>query len=560
MTDGLKDKFRVAIIDILSANPSVERIVLFGSRAMETFTIASDVDIALFGDELTPTDQSKLAAAVDELSMPQQVDLLLYNSITKKELLQHIEEHGVEWFARKPPNSASRPRNPKSSTSSSGPIWRRLGMADEWRQSTLDRLGRIVTGKTPPSKDGDFFGGTIPFVTPTDFDGRRIIAETGRYLTEEGVASVSNARIPACAVMVTCIGSDMGKAAIAGRDCLTNQQINSIVLNSENDYRYVYYHLSHRKAEIRSRASGSAQPILNKTGFGALGIDIPPLREQQAIACILGSLDDKIELNRRMNRTLEGMARAIFKSWFVDFEPVRAKAAGQQPPGLKPDLANLVPDHFEDSELGEIPKGWKARALPEIIQVNPTRSLPKGTTAPYLDMSNMPTDGPSPDAWIMREAGSGMKFINGDTLVARITPCLENGKTAFVSFLDDGQTGWGSTEYIVLRPKGDIPPVFAYLLARWDDFRTFSIHQMTGSSGRQRVPADSLTKFKLATPDIDSPLFTELGKLIVPLFGRIETAIEESRTLAALRDALLPKLISGELRVPDAERIVGRCS
>jgi type I restriction enzyme S subunit len=296
------------------------------------------------------------------------------------------------------------------------------------------------------------------------------------------------------------------------------------------------------------------------TSLRSIQVNLPPLREQQAIACILGVLDDKIELNRRRNRTLEAIAKAIFQSWFVDFDPVRAKADGQKPAGLSKDLAALFPDSFEDNELGDIPKGWSICPLPEVCEVNPTRSLSKGTVAPYLDMANMPTQGPSPEAWVMREMGSGIKFINGDTLVARITPCLENGKTAFVDFLENGQIGWGSTEYIVLRPKGAIPPVFAYLLARTEDFRSFAIQQMTGSSGRQRVPADSLTKYHLVTPNSDSELFEQLGRLVTPMFQRITANMHQTRALATLRDALLPKLISGEQRVPDAERIVGRAT
>ena len=307
-------------------------------------------------------------------------------------------------------------------------------------------------------------------------------------------------------------------------------------------------------------------------------VTIPPLKEQEAIACILGALDDKIELNRRMNRTLEEMARAIFKSWFIDFDPVRRNAArAQNQPSPRPDgspsptgrgdggegcvetFAALFPDSFEDSDLGEIPKGWSVRPLPKIMHINPTRSLPKGTLAPYLDMANMPTQGPSPDTCVMREMGSGMKFRNGDTLVARITPCLENGKTAFVDFLADEEVGWGSTEYIVLRPKGTIPPLFAYLLARTDEFRMFAIQQMTGSSGRQRVPAASLEKYRIVTPDIDSPLYLNFGNIVSPMFDRIRASMLQSRTLAALRDTLLPKLISGVLRVKDAERIAGRC-
>ena len=154
-------------------------------------------------------------------------------------------------------------------------------MAGEWRDATLDQLGRIITGKTPPSSQREFFSGDVPFVTPSDFDGRRIIERTERYLSNKGADSVRSSRIPAGAVMISCIGSDMGKAAVAGRDCITNQQINSIIVDSGDDPLYVYYNLSTRKAEIRSAAGGSAQPILNKSAFGQLDILLPPGRSNE---------------------------------------------------------------------------------------------------------------------------------------------------------------------------------------------------------------------------------------------------------------------------------------
>jgi type I restriction enzyme S subunit len=337
-------------------------------------------------------------------------------------------------------------------------------------------------------------------------------------------------------------------------------------------FYYLLRYLRPNFVGIASNKQTTGLGHVTKRDLENMEVAYPDPKEQQAIACILGALDDKIELNRRRNRTLEAMARAIFQSWFVDFDPVKAKAAVRREhpkwtdeqvsraacPKLKPEIATLFPDRFEDSPLGPIPADWRARPLPEVCEVNPPRSLSRGTVAPYLDMANMPTQGPSPESWVMREMGTGMKFINGDTLVARITPCLENGKTAFVDFLQDGQVGWGSTEYIVLRPRGTIPPVFAYVLARTEGFRSFAIQQMTGSSGRQRVPADSLSKFQITTPEVGAELFHLFGKLVAPLFERIKVSMAQSRTLAALRDALLPKLISGELRVPDAERIVGR--
>ncbi|MBI2857119.1 MAG: restriction endonuclease subunit S, partial [Chloroflexi bacterium] len=236
-----------------------------------------------------------------------------------------------------------------------------------------------------------------------------------------------------------------------------------------------------------------------------------------------------------------------------DFDPVRAKAEGRDP-GLPQPLADLFPARLVDSELGEIPEGWEVKPLPEAVDVNPSRTLRKGAVAPYLDMANMPTRGHSPDAVIERPFGSGMRFVNGDTLVARITPCLENGKTAYVDFLRSGQVGWGSTEYIVLRAKPPLPEEFAYCLARSDEFREFSIQSMTGSSGRQRVPAEALSHFRVvAAPKPIAQLF---GRFIKPFIARASSATKEGRTLAALRDALLPKLISGELRVKDVQRFV----
>jgi type I restriction enzyme S subunit len=331
--------------------------------------------------------------------------------------------------------------------------------------------------------------------------------------------------------------------------------------NDPADTRYLYYALL--MADFGEVTTGSAQPqitighLSRKEVFWA-----DDKHERAAIAHILGTLDDKIELNRKMAATLEAMARALFKAWFVDFEPVRAKMEGrwqrgQSLPGLPAHLYDLFPDRLVETEQGEIPEGWELVALPELIEVNPARSLRKGDIAPYLDMANMPTCGHAPDEVIERPFGSGMRFVNGDTLVARITPCLENGKTAFVDFLQEGQIGWGSTEYIVLRPKAPLPPEFAYCLARSSAFREFAIQSMTGTSGRQRVQATSLSHFLL--PRAPRPVADVFSQAVTPLFARSSGAVRESRALTALRDALLPKLISGKLRVKDAEALLRNC-
>ena len=268
---------------------------------------------------------------------------------------------------------------------------------------------------------------------------------------------------------------------------------------------------------------------------------------------MLGALDDKIELNRRMNATLEAMARALFQSWFVDFDPVRAKLDGRQPAGLDPATAALFPNalrRFSSSATSR--KAGRAQRLPDAIEVNPRRTLKAGVVAPYLDMKNLPTQGHSAEEVIDREFSSGTKFQNGDTLLARITPCLENGKTGYVDFLEDGQVGWGSTEYIVLAPKPPLPPQFGYLLARSDALRSHAIQNMTGTSGRQRVPSECFNTFWLAVPPPE--IARRFDELTAPLMAKIKANSNQSRTLAILRETLLPKLLSGKVTISEISR------
>lgn len=325
---------------------------------------------------------------------------------------------------------------------------------------------------------------------------------------------------------------------------------------------YLLKYLSPNFVGIARNKQTTGLGHVTKGDLRAIEAAYPDLAEQRAIAHILGTLDDKVELNQRISETLESMARGLFRSWFVDHDPVRAKMDGRwQPgeslPGLPADLYDLFPDRLVESELGEIPEEWEVLGLNDAIEFNPSRTLSKGDPAPYLPMASMPTTGHIPGAVEHRDYGSGVRFTNGDTLMARITPCLENAKTAFVDFLNNGEVGWGSTEYIVLRPKPPLPEHFAYCLARHEPFRQFAIKRMTGSSGRQRVRATALEHYKLALPT--QPQIPEaFGDLVAPLFRRATEGARESWSLADLRDTLLPKLISGELRVPDAERIVER--
>jgi len=192
-----------------------------------------------------------------------------------------------------------------------------------WRLIPIGDLGKVTTGRTPPSSRPECFGKMMPFITPSDMTGSRTVEKPQRFLSEEG-AGLLHKCVVEQGVAVSCIGWQMGKALLIEKPSVTNQQINTVVPNSGKvELLYLYYVLSARRDEIfRLGSGGSRTPILNKSAFSQLEIALPPLEEQHRIARILGALDDKIELDRRMNRTLETIARAIFKSWFIDFDPV----------------------------------------------------------------------------------------------------------------------------------------------------------------------------------------------------------------------------------------------
>ena len=312
--------------------------------------------------------------------------------------------------------------------------------------------------------------------------------------------------------------------------------------------------LSETKEYIESFNAGGSRRAITKGHIERFEVPLPPFAVQEAIGSLAAVINRRVESLRQANATLEAIAQALFKSWFVDFDPVRAKVEGREPEGMDAATAELFPSDFGESELGLIPRGWKVLPLSEAFEINPRRAIKKGSVAPYLDMASVPTSGHVPAPPVDREFSSGSKFLNGDTLLARITPCLENGKTAHVDFLAHEQVGWGSTEFIVLRPKPPLPLYFGYLIARHDAFRAFAKQAMTGTSGRQRVELGQLERFQVVCPD--AHVSTAFGLLVEPIRACISANQQRSEVLAKLRDILLPRLISGKLRLPQAEAVV----
>lgn len=316
-------------------------------------------------------------------------------------------------------------------------------MAGDWGAQTIEEaMAAIIDyrGKTPRKTTSG-----IPLITAKVVKGGRI--ETpDEFIAESDYTDWMRRGIPEPGDVVVTTEAPLGEVAQLGNERVALAQ-RLICLRGKSgvlDNRFLKFLMQADavQEQLRSRATGTTVLGIKQSELRKVVLPLPSIDEQRAIAHVLGTLDDKFESNRRMSETLEALARALFRSWFVEFDPVRAKAEGRES-GLPKHIADLFPDSFEDSELGEIPRGWTAVPLPDAIEVNPTRVLKKGDVAPYLDMANMPMCGHSPDDVVDRPFGSGMRFKNGDTLVARITPCLENGKTAYVDFLLDEQVGWG---------------------------------------------------------------------------------------------------------------------
>lgn len=428
-------------------------------------------------------------------------------------------------------------------------------MAARWPLRKIKTLGKVVTGKTPSTSDSANFGGTYPFITIPDLNGQVYIRSTQRTISKQGAELLRSCLLPANAVMMSCIATT-GECGITAKPSFTNQQINSVISNDEVEPRYLYYCFTQLKSQLEATGGGgSVYTNVSKSRFSELEIPLPPLPVQKAIAHILGSLDDKIELNRKMNETLEAMALAIFKSWFVDFDPVRAKMEGRQPFGMDAKTAALFPNSFQDSPLGKIPKGWEIKSFSQAVDINPLRRIEKGTITAHVDMASLPIKGARINERTLREfRGGGSRFANGDILLARITPCLENGKTALVDFLDKGVIAWGSTEFIVLGPKEHLSTWFIYCLARFPDFRNHAIQSMSGTSGRQRVDNGCFDQYMMAIPTVE--IVRQFDRQVERWFKLIKENDCQSRTLASIRGALLPKLISGQIRMKDAEKFV----
>lgn len=414
----------------------------------------------------------------------------------------------------------------------------------EWKQFTIGSLGKVVTGRTPSENNPEYWGNHLPFFTPSDMDGRRFIEKTQRYLSIEGATALSRCIVP-YGVGVSCIGWQMGKSILIDTPCVTNQQINSIITNTEIvDTLFLYYALQGRRDEIfRLGLGGSRTPILKKSDFERFPVLLPPLDEQREIARILGALDDKIDLNRRMNATLEATARALFQSWFVDFDPVHAKAEGRDPDGMDSATAALFPDSFEESALGMIPRGWRVKPLDRIADFQNGLALqkfpPEGDT--FLPVIKI------------RELRQGYVDGNSDKASPNIREsCIVYDGDVLFSWsgsllVDVWCGGMGALNQHLFKVTSTKYPKWFYLQWTQHHLEEFIGVAADKATTMGHIQRQHLSSALTVVPPGD--VLAQLDVFISPLVEQMIQIRLESRTLAETRDALLPKLISGEVRI-----------
>lgn len=286
-------------------------------------------------------------------------------------------------------------------------------------------------------------------------------------------------------------------------------------------------------ASVAGNLVGVAQQHFNVGAAKELVVSLPPRGVQDRIAAILSAYDDLIENSQRRIKILETMARALYREWFVDF-----RFPGHE---NHPRVA---------SPLGEIPQGWSVKRATDSMQVNPRVVVPRDGQKPFVPMGCLSTDSMLIAGIESRDGNSGAKFQNGDTLFARITPCLENGKTGFVQFLPDANAvAFGSTEFIVLRSVS-LTPEYVYCLARSDEFRGVAIKSMSGATGRQRVQEKCFDDLQIVHPP--ELLLGKFSAIVAPNFRHIYSLHLQIQNLRRTRDLLLPRLLSGQIDVEAA--------
>ena len=538
------DHLRI-VRDVLRQHlPAGVKVWVFGSRATWKTKDSSDLDLALEGSTEIPSGcLAALETAFEESDLPFVVDVVDINRIG-----EHFGRIVSQQRVVLVPSHDDRERQGGSFTrinrhatrceSSSAPA--------DWQEARLGDVVRLVSGGTPSKGRAAYWDGEIPWVSARDMKKFRL-RDTSHHVTAEGLANGTR-QVPAGTVLLLTRGMRLLKelpVCVTERPMAFNQDIKALLVRARLEPSFLPYLVvgSERRLLNLVDLAGHGTGRINSDELRALDVRLPPTCEQRAIAHILGTLDDKIELNRRMNETLEAMARALFKSWFVDFDPVRAKMEGRDT-GLPQDIADLFSDRLVDSEMGEIPEGWRASTLADVALLNPeswsNRNAPDSIR--YVDLANTKwgyIDDIREYTWAEAPSRSRRVLRRGDTIVGTVRP--GNGSFALI----DRDSLTGSTGFAVLRPRSATEREIVWCAATSEDSIKRLSHLADGGAYPAVSPGAVLDTLVVLP---DERLRRAFSSLAAPLLNRAQANRRDAHVLAAVRDTLLPQLMSGEIR------------
>ena len=510
----------------------------FGSRVSWTARETSDLDLVLMTKEpLDISRMAKLKESFSESNLPFRIDIVDWAD-TSENFREIIESKSV-----------TLPASDKTCESTHKVNTERENAVSKWKEVSIGEIAEVIGGGTPSTKDINNFNGDVPWLTPKDLAGfhDRYISRGTRNLSQKGLDSCSAKLLPKGTVLLS-TRAPIGYVAIAKNPIATNQGFHSLIPQDGFTPEYIYYWMVANTKVLENHACGTTFTELSGSNLKQIRLQIPSVAIQESIAQILGTLDDKIELNRRTNETLEAMARALFKSWFVDFDPVRAKMEGRWQKGksfwgLPANLYDFFPNRLVNSELGEIPNGWEIDSLANIATdkrqaVNPV-NVPEQT--PYIGLEHMPRHSIALGIWENAEKATSNKsvFKKGEFLFGKLRPYFHKVGVAPVN-------GICSTDIAVIEAIEAIWSIFVLVLISSDEFISYTNQNSTGTK-MPRTSWSTMSRYKICIPP--KPIVEVFQNTVQSMIESIIVNIHCNQTLESIRNLLLPKLISGKLKV-----------
>jgi type I restriction enzyme S subunit len=411
--------------------------------------------------------------------------------------------------------------------------------SENWKYLSIGDCASVVGGGTPSTKNPEYWDGDISWISPKDLSNNtnKYVSRGERFITKKGLENSSAKILPENSLLFSS-RAPIGYLAINTQPMATNQGFKSLILKDEFDVEFFYYLFKQKTEYIKNFSSGSTFQEISGSEIKNLKFLIPPYKEQKQISKILSKLDKKIELNQKMNETLQDIAKTLFKSWFIDFDPVVAKAEGR-PTELSKDISDLFPDSFENSDLGKIPKGWKSGNLGDLFEPSRGKVITKSKINPG----------------IVPVVAGGIKppyYHSESNVKGPVITISASGTAGYVNLYY--QDIWASDCSYV--DKDTFKKIFfAHSFLKINQVRIYDLRH--GAVQQHVYPKDLAELPIVISPDSIINAYEDIAS---QLHKKIETNLNESETLVDLRDTLLPKLISGELKIPDAESLIEEAS